>query len=97
MPFLPTSGREGSNIISKKSCLGEFPGGLVVRTQHFPCCGPGSIPGWGTKIPQAVWHGQKKKIVLKNQQYLLYRSSKVLLYMMCSRSLKETCIQATWA
>ena len=23
--------------------------------------GPGSIPGWGTKIPQAVWHGPKKK------------------------------------
>ena len=23
--------------------------------------GMGSIPGWGTKIPYAVWHGQKKK------------------------------------
>ena len=23
--------------------------------------GMGSIPGWGTKIPQAVWLGQKKK------------------------------------
>ena len=23
--------------------------------------GPGSIPGWGTKILQAVWHYQKKK------------------------------------
>ena len=22
---------------------------------------PGSIPGWVTKIPQAAWHGQKKK------------------------------------
>ena len=22
---------------------------------------PGSIPGWKTKMPQAVWHGQKKK------------------------------------
>ena len=20
---------------------------------------PGSIPGWGTKIPQAMWHGQR--------------------------------------
>ena len=20
----------------------------------------GLIPGWGTKMPQAVWHGQKK-------------------------------------
>ena len=23
--------------------------------------GPGSIPGWRTKIPQDTWHGQKKK------------------------------------
>ena len=23
--------------------------------------GLGSIPGWGTKIPQAMWHGRKKK------------------------------------
>ena len=23
--------------------------------------GPGSIPGWGTKIPQAVWCDQKRK------------------------------------
>ena len=25
------------------------------------CQGPGSIPVWGTKIPQAVLYGQKKK------------------------------------
>ena len=37
----------------------EFPGGLVVRTQCFHCKGPGSIPGQGTKILQAVWTGQK--------------------------------------
>ena len=23
--------------------------------------GPGSFPGWGTKISQAAWHSQKKK------------------------------------
>ena len=28
----------------------EFPGGLVVRTQHFHCRGLSSIPSWGTKI-----------------------------------------------
>ena len=27
----------------------------------FTAQGTGSIPGWGTKIPQAAWHGQKKK------------------------------------
>ena len=31
----------------------EFPGGPVVRTQHFHCPGSGSIPGRGTKIPKA--------------------------------------------
>ena len=38
----------------------EFLGGPVVRTRHFHCQGPGSIPGQGTKIPQAMRHGQKK-------------------------------------
>ena len=27
----------------------------------FTAKGPGSIPGWGTKNPQATWCGQKKK------------------------------------
>ena len=41
---------------------GKFPGSPVVRIQHFHCWGPGSIPSWATKIPQAMWHGQKKKV-----------------------------------
>ena len=32
----------------------------VVRT-HFHCWGLGSIPGQGTKIPQAAQHGLRKK------------------------------------
>ena len=30
--------------------------------------GPGSIPGRGTKIPQAAWHGQKKKNTVQATQ-----------------------------
>ena len=30
----------------------------MVRTQCFPCQDLGSIPGWGTKIPQVMWHSQ---------------------------------------
>ena len=43
--------------------LGEdFSGSSVVKTPHFQCrVGEGSIPGRGTKIPYAVWHGQIKK------------------------------------
>ena len=37
----------------------ELPGDPVVKTQHLHCRGPGSIPGGGTKIPQAAWYGQK--------------------------------------
>ena len=39
----------------------EFPGGPVVRTPGFHCCGPGSVPGQGTKIPKAtmVWPEEK--------------------------------------
>lgn len=40
-----------------------FPGGLVVSTQGFHCCGLGSIPGLGTEIPHQVtaFHDQKKR------------------------------------
>ena len=39
----------------------EFPGFPVVRTMCFHCQGPSSVPGQGTKIPQAVQYSQKKK------------------------------------
>lgn len=41
---------------------GEFIGGLVLRTQHFHCCGLGSVPGQGMNIPQAAWLNRKKKV-----------------------------------
>ena len=31
----------------------------MIRIRCFPCWGPGSIPGGGTKIPWATCHGQK--------------------------------------
>ena len=40
---------------------GEFPGGPVARTLHVHCWGPGSVPGWGTKIPQATQQSQIRK------------------------------------
>ena len=46
-------------IIKRRA--GEFPGGPVVRTWCSHCWGPGSIPGLGTKIPQASQCGQKKR------------------------------------
>ena len=39
----------------------EFPGGPVVRAPHFHFKGHGSILSWGTKIPRATQHGQKKE------------------------------------
>ena len=36
----------------------------MAKTLPFQCRdagGTGSITGWGTKIPHAVWHGQKSK------------------------------------
>ena len=33
----------------------------MVRIPGFHCCGPGSIPGQGTEIPQAMEHSQKKQ------------------------------------
>ena len=53
-----------------KGFLWEFPGGLVVRTQHFHCCSPGSIPGLGTEIPHlaTAHHTPKNK---KQMKYFL--------------------------
>ena len=43
--------------MAKKELQG-LSGGLVVKTLPFHSKGHGSIPGWGTKIPHAAWHGQ---------------------------------------
>ena len=48
----------------------EFPGGPMVRTQPFHGCGPGSIPGRGTKILQAA---AKKKIATREKQQIIYK------------------------
>ena len=37
-----------------KKLTRELPGGPVVRTWCFHCCGLGSIPGWGAKFPQEI-------------------------------------------
>ena len=46
---------------AQKKIYREFPGGLAVRIPGFHCHGPGSIPGRGTEIQQAMQHSQKKK------------------------------------
>ena len=33
----------------------------MIRTPHVHAEDLGSILGWETKIPQAVWYGQKKR------------------------------------
>lgn len=43
----------------------EAPGGLLVKTQNVHYHGPGTISGWGSKIPQAMWPGQKIQTKLK--------------------------------
>ena len=49
------------NILMELFNFWEFPGGPVDRTTHSHSEGPGSIPSWGTKIPQVTQHGQKNK------------------------------------
>lgn len=45
---------------SLKHKLEGVPSSLVVSIPGFHCSGPGSIPSWGTEIPQAMKHDQKK-------------------------------------
>ena len=39
----------------------DFPGGQLFKTLASTAGGLGLIPGWETKVPQAAWHGQKKR------------------------------------
>ena len=47
-------------LCCKKQNL-EFPGSPEARTLYSHCWGPSSVPGWGTKWPQAARYGQNKK------------------------------------
>ena len=47
-------------MLIKSGMDGKFPGGPNSS-------GLGSIPGWGTEIPQATWCGQKKRMDNKMQ------------------------------
>ena len=49
------------NFLGSKGTTWGFPGGPVVKTLCFHCRGTRSIPRWGTKIPHALWHSQKKR------------------------------------
>ena len=49
-----------SGEMQYKVHIREFPGNLVIRTQHFHWHGPGSTPGQGTKIPQITQHSQER-------------------------------------
>ena len=47
-----------------------------LRLGAFTAVGLSSVPGWGTKIPQAVWCSKKKKkfIFVKNKTMYVYFS-----------------------
>ena len=48
-----------------------------IRLRAPNAVGPGSVPGQGTKVPYATWHGQKKKgIELKINKYMLKKKRK---------------------
>lgn len=52
----------------------EFPGGLVVKIMGFHCHGTGSIPGWESKVQQAVQRGQNKTTHKKQKNTLVLES-----------------------
>ena len=57
------------NLDQKNIGMREFPGGQVVKTQCFHCHSLRSVPGWGTKILQAAWCGQKATTTLRWNSY----------------------------
>ena len=54
----------------KKFAKWEFPGGPVVRTWRFHSADLGSTPDRGTKTPQDLWSGKKKKEKTKEKKLL---------------------------
>ena len=50
----------------------EFPGGPVVRTQHFDCCEPGFNPWSGDKILLASRYSQNKR---ESYEHVKFHSS----------------------
>ena len=59
----PMEGTSTDNLSNRprNSTLLEFPGCLMVRILSFHCCDLGSVPGQGTKIPQAMPKEKNKK------------------------------------
>ena len=53
--------KERGKLTILKNDVRDSPGGPVVKTPCFHGMGTGLIPGQGTKILHAAWHGQKKK------------------------------------
>ena len=53
--------------MTSEETYGDFPGGPVVKTRVFTARGTGSLPGPGTKIPNAVWSKNKLRECGKQQ------------------------------
>ena len=66
----------------------EFTGDLVVRIWCFYYHGLGSVPGWGTKILQAVWHSWRKE-----RQYLQHQKAVMKYYLTPIRMYTSKSIQ----
>ena len=70
----------------------------MIRTPCFQCRGPGSVPGWGTKISQAVLDDQKyfkikpkkkKKKGTEKLQSIKNKTSKDIFYFQVNKDLSE--------
>ena len=73
MPLASSGGISPPSQNTQRQLCRDFTGGPLVKI-HFQCTGRGPIPGWGTKIPPVIWHGQKiigkKKMPAKTVQSL---------------------------
>ena len=58
--------------VMKTQVIRDFPGGTALRLSTPNAWGPGSIPGWGTKIPYATWQGLEKTQKAKMQNHMRF-------------------------
>ena len=73
--------------ISKHRVVGEFLGGVVVRTWRFHCRGPGSIPGQGTerscKSHSVAKNQNEQTKTQQHQVHTLYTTVCMCMYVPC--------------
>ena len=66
-----------------------FPAVQWLRLRTSNVGGFGSIPGWGTKIPHAIWYSQKQTKTTRNKNKDYFLENNIEIYKHLVRQIKK--------